>query len=65
MRDAADRFGIEWPQVADEDGGYSSMFLVHGDPTYYLVGPDGTALATGERLREEGFEPILDEYLRE
>lgn len=65
VQNATDRFGIEWPQVADEDGSYSSMFLVQGYPAYYLVGPDGTVLATGKQLRKNGFDSVLDEYLRE
>ena len=63
LRTAVDRYGIEWPQVVDNEVTYSSTFSVRGYPTYYLVGPSGTIVATGDRLREEGFIPVLEEYL--
>jgi thiol-disulfide isomerase/thioredoxin len=65
LRTAVDRYGIEWPQVVDNEVTYSSTFSVRGYPTYYLVGPSGTIVATGDRLREEGFIPVLEEYLGE
>ncbi len=65
LRTAVDRFEIEWPQVVDNEVNYSSTFSVRGYPTYYLVGPSGTIVATGDRLREEGFIPVLEEYLGE
>jgi len=65
LRDAVDQYGIDWPQVADEDGDYGSAFLVRGYPTYYLVGPDGTIVATNERLREDGLRSVVEEYVGE
>lgn len=65
LRTAMDRYEIEWPQVVDNEVNYSSTFSVRGYPTYYLVGPSGTIVATGDRLREEGFIPVLEEYLGE
>jgi len=65
LRNAVDQYGINWPQVVDNEADYSSTFSVRGYPTYYLVGPSGTILATRERLREEGFIPVLEEYLGE
>ena len=65
LRNAVDQYGIDWPQVADEDGDYGSAFLVRGYPTYYLVGPDGTIVATNERLREDGLRSVVEEYVGE
>ena len=65
LRKAMDQYETEWPQIVDDEGEYSTRFLVRGYPTYYLVNPSGTIVTTGDRLREEGFMSVLEEYLEE
>jgi len=65
LRSALDQYDIEWPQVVDDDGTYSSTFRVRGYPTYYLVDPNGTVVATSTQINEEGLLPVLRKHLEE
>lgn len=63
LNNALKRFELPWPQVLDDNGSYSSQFLVKGYPTYYLVDPNGKVVEMGNSLRDEQLMPTLDKYL--
>jgi thiol-disulfide isomerase/thioredoxin len=63
LRQTMDDYDINWPQVLDTDGAYSAQFAVRGYPTYYLVGPDGTVVATGGDLRGDNLVDTLESFL--
>mgnify|MGYP006277326681 CR=1 FL=1 len=63
LRQTMDAHDITWPQVLDSDGTYSAQFTVRGYPTYYLVGPDGTVVATGSDLRGDNLVDTLESFL--
>lgn len=63
LRQTMEEYDITWPQVLDEDGSYGDQFAVRGYPTYYLVGPDGTIVATGSDLRGDSLVETLESFL--
>lgn len=54
---------MPWPQVLNNNGEYSTKFLVRGYPTHYLIGPDGTVLESGNSLRGEQLIPTLKKII--
>jgi peroxiredoxin len=63
LNKALDEYRLPWPQVLDATGYYSSLFLVSGYPSYFLIGPDGTVLEMNQSLRGDQLIPTLEEYL--
>lgn len=63
LNKALKRFELPWPQILDDNGKYSSQFLVKGYPTYYLVNPDGKVIEMGNSLRGENLISTLEKYL--
>ncbi|MCW9707607.1 redoxin domain-containing protein [Fodinibius salsisoli] len=60
---ALQEYRLPWSQVLDDTGDYSSLFLVGGYPSYFLIGPDGTVLEMGSSLEGEQLIPTLEQYL--
>ena len=54
---------LTWPQVLDDAATYSTQFAVRGYPTYYLIDPEGTVVATGPELRGENLVQTLEDFL--
>lgn len=65
LRTTIEEHDIAWPQVLDDGGTYSTQFAVRGYPTYYLVDPNGTVVATGSDLRGDGLMQTLEALLNE
>ncbi len=63
LNKALQEYHLPWPQVLDDTGDYSSLFLVGGYPSYFFIGPDGTVLEMGRSLEEEQLIPTLEQYL--
>lgn len=63
LQKALDTYRLPWPQVLDEGGDYSKIFVVRSYPTHYLVGPDGTILEMGNSLRGKRLIPTLEKYI--
>lgn len=60
---AIKKYQLSWPQVLDDESNYSSMFLVRGYPTHYLVGPKGNVIEMGSDLKDENLISTLEKYL--
>ena len=58
------QYDLPWPQVLDSTGVYKATFQVHGYPTHYLVGPDGTVLEMDKTLQGAQLLPTLEKYLK-
>ena len=63
LRETMEEHDIAWPQVLDDDGTYGDQFAVRSYPTYYLVDPNETVVATGSDLRGDGLMQTLEDLL--
>lgn len=63
FNNAMKKYDLPWPQVLDEEGHYSTKFLVRGYPTHYLIGPGGKLLEAGYDLRGKKLIKTLEKYL--
>src|SRR5690625_983451 len=60
---ALKEYRLPWPQVLDDTADYSSLYLVRGYPSHFLIGPDGTVLEMDQSLNGDQLIPTLEKYL--